>query len=161
MLQRKFHLSVISILCSSRWTAECAGRKKRDMQSRSECRSGGDCWCQTLWVNESEEEEQETEQSCLLNGGFFLLSWRVKYCGKWRGGWEFVVGGAKGQIAWIHVEPRSADRVEMIPLGNSGDAGLPRLNVLPCKCLQVCGGAGLKDTAGVCVCVRAYACVCF
>lgn len=55
------------------------------MQSRSECRSGGDCWCQTLWVNESEGEEQETEQSCLLNGCFFFLSGRVKYCGKGRG----------------------------------------------------------------------------
>lgn len=50
--------------------------KKKGMQSRSECRSGGDCWCQTLWVNESEGEEQQTEQSCLLNGCllFFFFS---------------------------------------------------------------------------------------
>lgn len=100
MLQRKFQLSVISILCSSSLSQECTGRKKTGAQSRSECRSGGDYWCQTLWVNQSEEEEQETEQSCLFNGAvfFFFLFRRVKYCGKGSAGWEVVMTGRRGRL---------------------------------------------------------------
>lgn len=108
------------------------------------------------WVNESEEEEHETEQSCLFNGGFFFFPFLMTDA-LWEGYGRVGVGSGRkeGPIAWIQGDPRSADRVEMIPRGNSVDAGLPRLNVLPCP-VNVCKSVeGLGSRYCRCVCVRA------
>lgn len=95
-------------------------------------RRRGDCWCQTLWLNESERKNRSRNSRAPREWrmGFFFLESE---------GW----GG--GKLPRPQADLKSADRAEMVPLATEKHSDLKS------GCLCMCGGTGSRCTAGICV----------